>query len=234
MSDHATTTRDRSVVGRTFGVAFRKKTYANVAYLLARFPLGIVYFTVFVTGISLGVALTPLVVGIPVLAGVLALAGYVGRVEAGLLREVLGRDVTWPTADAGELALWPYLKTVATRPGNYLLAVFALASFAPGIALFTGLTVWFTLALVLVFAPVLYWMPGVEYGPVTTADAIEVGPMSVSADTANQLSVTTLPEALVASLLGVVILVAGLHAVNGVARLLSSLVERALASRSGR
>jgi hypothetical protein len=232
MSDHATTTRDRSVVGRTFGVAFRKETYANTAYLLARFPLGIAYFTVFVTGISLGVALTPLVVGIPILAGVLALAGYVGRVEAGLLREVLGRDVTWSTADAGELALWPYLKTVATRPGNYLLTVFAIASFVLGTALFTGLTVWFTLALALVLAPVLYWMPGVEYGPVTTADAIEVGPVSVSADTANQLSVTTLPEALVASLLGVVIMIVGLHVINGATALLAKATGGLLATRT--
>jgi hypothetical protein len=232
MSNQATVTRDRSVVGRTLGVAFRKETYANMAYLLVRFPLGIAYFTVFVTGISLGVALIPLVVGIPILAGVLALAGYIGRIEAGLLRELLGREVTWSTADAGELALWPYLKTVTTRPGNYLLAVFALGSFALGIALFTGLTVWFTLAVVLVLAPVLYWIPGVSY-QVTTADAITVGPVSVSADTANQLPITTLPEALVASLFGIVLAVIGLHLVNGTAHLLSSLTERALASRSG-
>ncbi|MFB6227251.1 MAG: sensor domain-containing protein [Halobacteriales archaeon] len=231
MVDNTTITRNRSVVGRTLGVAFRKRTYANMAYLLARFPLGIAYFTVFVTGLSLGVALTPLVVGIPILAGVLALAGYVGRVEAGLLREVLGRDVTWSTADAGELALWPYLKTVATRPSNYLLAVFALVSFALGIALFTGLTIWFTLAVVLALAPVLYWMPGVEYGQVTTTDAIEVGPASVSADTVNQLSVTTLPEALVASVLGVAILIVGLHVVNGTAALLANVTEGLLATR---
>ncbi len=162
MSNHASTTRNRSVVGRTLGVAFRKRTYANMAYLLARFPLGIAYFTVFVTGISLGIALTPLVVGIPILAGVLALAGYVGRVEAGLLREVLGRDVTW-----------------------------------------------------------------------STADAVELGPVSVGADTANQLSVTTLPEALVASLLGVAILIAGLHVVNGIAALLATFAERVLATRTG-
>jgi hypothetical protein len=232
MVDNTTITRDRSVVGRTFGVVFRKETYANMAYLLARFPLGVAYFSVFVTGISLGIALTPLVVGIPILAGVLALAGYVGRVEAGLLREALGRDVTWSTADAGELALWPYLKTVATRPSNYLLTVFALASFLAGIVLLTGITVWFTLALMFVLAPVLYWVPGVEYGPVTTADTIEVGSVSVSADTANLLSITTFPEALVASLLGVVILIVGLHVVNGTATLLAKVTGGLLATRS--
>ncbi len=231
MTDNATT-RGRSTLGRTFGVAFRTETHANMVYLLARFPLGIAYFTVFVTGISLGVALTPVVVGIPILAGVLALAGYVGRIEAGLLRKLLGREVTWSTADAGELALWPYLKTVATRPSNYLFVVFALGSFALGTALFTGLTVWFTLAVVLVLAPVLYGVPGVSY-QVTTADAITVGPVSVSADTANQLSVTTLPEALVASVFGIALVGIGLHLVNGTAHLLSSLTERALASRSG-
>jgi hypothetical protein len=233
MVDTTTTTRNRSVVGRTLGVAFRKRTYANMGYLLARFPLGIVYFTVFVTGISLGVALAPLVVGIPILAGVLALAGYVGRIEAGLLREVLGRDVTWSTADVGERPTWTYLKTVATRPSNYLLAVFALGSFALGITLFTGLTVWFTLALVLALAPLVYWIPGIEYGPVTTADAVELGPVSVGADTVNGLSITTLPEALVASLLGVATLVVGLHVVNGTAALLAKVTEGMLTDRTG-
>ena len=63
---------------RLFGVGFRRETYANLAYLLARFPLGIAYFTVLITGLSLGVGLVPIVVGIPILAGVLALGGYIG------------------------------------------------------------------------------------------------------------------------------------------------------------
>jgi len=61
------------------------KTYRNIVYLLLRFPLGLAYFTTSVTGVSLGVALVPLAVGIPILGAVLGLADYVALVEAGLL-----------------------------------------------------------------------------------------------------------------------------------------------------
>jgi hypothetical protein len=52
----------RSLANRIFGVGFRRETCANLVYLLARFPLGIVYFTVLLTGLSLGIGLIPLVV----------------------------------------------------------------------------------------------------------------------------------------------------------------------------
>lgn len=44
-----------SLASRVFGVGFRRETYANLAYLLVRFPIGIAYFTVLLTGLSLGV-----------------------------------------------------------------------------------------------------------------------------------------------------------------------------------
>jgi len=78
----------RSLANHVFGVGFRRETYHNLAYLLTRFPLGIAYFTTLVTGLSLGVGLVPVVVGIPILAGVLALGGYIGVIEAGLLRRL--------------------------------------------------------------------------------------------------------------------------------------------------
>jgi len=43
-----------SLANRSFGVGFRRETCANSAYLLARFPLGIAYLTVLVTGLVLG------------------------------------------------------------------------------------------------------------------------------------------------------------------------------------
>lgn len=46
-----------SLITRVFGVGFRRETYKNLAYLLARFPLGIVYFTVLGDGYN-GTSLT--------------------------------------------------------------------------------------------------------------------------------------------------------------------------------
>ena len=110
--------RGRSLATRLFGVGFRRETYANLAYLLARFPLGIAYFTVLITGLSLGVGLVPMVVGLPILAGVLALGGYIGVVEAALIGRLRGRDVSLSLADPHDLSVTEYLKTVVTTPRN--------------------------------------------------------------------------------------------------------------------
>ena len=214
-----------SLARRALGVGFRGETYRNLLYLLARFPLGIAYFTVLVTGLSLGVSLVPLLVGIPILGGVLALGGYVGVFEAWLLRRFRNSTVTYDPADPDELPAVDYLKTVATDPRNYLLVAFALASFVIGINLFVAITVLFTLAFTLVVAPAVYWIPGVEYG-VTNVETVGLGPASI--DTTAGTGVGTLPEALLASLLGVVVCLIGLHASNLTANLLGGATERLL------
>ncbi|MFT4890049.1 MAG: hypothetical protein ACI9YT_000962 [Halobacteriales archaeon] len=218
----------QSLVSRIFGVGFRRETYANLAYLLARFPLGIAYFTIFVTGLSLGFGLIPVIVGIPILAGVLAFAGYVGVIEAELLSWLYGRDVSYNVADPGELPITDYLKAVATTPQNYLLVLFAFGSFVVGLQLFVAITVVFSLGLTLAAAPLLYWMPGFEYNLTQATGTVDVGPMAIDAGSLAGASINTLPEALVASLLGVVVCLAGLHAVNLTAWVLSTLTERLL------
>ncbi|MFB6297860.1 MAG: sensor domain-containing protein [Salinirussus sp.] len=218
----------RSLARRVFGVGFRKETYANLAYLLARFPLGIAYFTILVTGLSLGLSLVPVVVGVPILAGVLGLAGYIGVVEAELLARLRGRDVSHEPADPGELPVTAYLKTVATDPRNYLLVAFGLGSFVVGVHLFAAITVVFSLGVALAAAPLLYQAPGVEYGLAQTAGTVELGPVSVDAGAIAGPSVSTLPEALAVSLLGVVVCLVGLHAVNLTAWLFGALTERVL------
>lgn len=216
----------QSRVSRVFGVGFRRETYANLAYLLARFPIGIAYFTTFVTGLSVGLALVPLIVGIPIISGVLGLAGYVGVVEASLLRRIRGVEVSHHPADPSELSMVAYLKTVATDPRNYLFVLFAFVSFAVGITLFVVITVVFTLALTLVAAPALYWLPGVDYDVTGVEGTLELGALSFESESFVGASIDTFPEALLASLLGVVICLVGLHAVNLTARLHGDVSER--------
>jgi hypothetical protein len=221
-----------SLANRIFGVGFRRRTYANLAYLLARFPLGIAYFTVLITGLSLGVGLVPMVIGVPILAGVLALGGYIGVIEAELLGRLRGRDVPISLANPTELSVTEYLKAVVTTPGNYLLVAFGFASFAVGIPLFVAITVVFSLGFTLVATPFLYWIPGVEYEFTGLRGTIEVGSLSVDAGSVVGASINTLPEALAASAVGVVVCLASLHAVNLTAWLLAELTERLLTTLS--
>lgn len=215
----------RSLPDRILGVGFRRETYANLAYLLARFPLGIAYFTVLVTGLALGSGLVLVAVGIPILAGVIALGGYIGVIEAALLNHLYGREVSISPADPSELPVLDYLKAVATTPRNYLLVAFGLASFPIGISAFVGITIVFTLGVVLAVAPLTYWLPGVEYD-LTGASSGEAT-IGLSVD-AGAVSINTLPEALAVSPVGIAICLAGLHAINLSARLLGGLTERML------
>jgi len=222
----------RSRANRVLGVGFRRETYANLAYLLARFPLGIAYFTVLVTGLSLGVGLVPMVVGLPILAGVLALGGCIGVIEAALLTRLRGRDVSVTLADPRELSVTEYLKTVATTSRNYLLVAFGFASFAVGIPLFVAITVVFSIGFTLAATPFVYWIPGVGYDFTGLRSTIEVGSLTVDAGSLFGASINTLPEALAVSAVGVVVCLAGLHAVNLSAWLLGGLTERLLTFQS--
>ena len=222
MTEPGTATGRRSVPGRVFGVVTDGMTYRRIVYLLLRFPLGMAYFTTFMTGLALGVALVPLGFGIPILAAVLGLADHVALVEAGLLRRLLGRKATWEPADLTELPVWPYLRTVGTDPRCYLLVVFLLATFLVGTFTFVAVTVVFTVALAYLLAPVLFWLPGVNYGGVSTPGTLDVDvgtlDVTVTSGSLDVVAVETLPEALVASLFGAVLGLVGLHLLGALGR----------------
>ena len=236
MTEPATAATGRSVSDRVFGVVTDGTTYRRLVYLLLRFPLGVAYFTTFTTGLALGVALVPLGVGIPILAAVLGLADHVALVEAGLLRRLLGREVTWEPADLTELPVWPYLKTVGTDPRCYLLVAFLLATFFVGTVAFVAVTVVFTVALAYLLAPALFWLPGVSYGAASAPGTlrIDVGTLdlAITADGTDFLVIETLPEALVASLFGAVLGLVGLHLLSALGRGHAAVTEALLARQN--
>ncbi|MCK5645321.1 MAG: sensor domain-containing protein, partial [Anaerolineales bacterium] len=53
--------------GRFFKVVLSKQAYLNLLYLLAAFPLGIFYFVFLISGLSTGISLVIIWVGIPIL-----------------------------------------------------------------------------------------------------------------------------------------------------------------------
>ncbi len=88
-----TETYENSPIDRIFGVVLEKQTYKNMGYLLLSFPLGSLYFAILVPGISLSFSLMILVVGFPLLLGVLLLSDHLLRFERFLLRTILNEPV---------------------------------------------------------------------------------------------------------------------------------------------
>jgi hypothetical protein len=99
------------MLGRFFGVIARPRTWLNVLFQLLAFPLGLFYFIFLTVGLSVGLGLVIVWVGIPVLfvvAGAWWLFGAFERIQA---RYLLGADVpppprAWETVNG----IWGKLK----------------------------------------------------------------------------------------------------------------------------
>ncbi|MFC7134255.1 MULTISPECIES: sensor domain-containing protein [Salinibaculum] len=216
MSAHTTSTGSpQSLPDRLLGPVTDRQTYRNLVYVLLRFPLGVAYFTVFLTGLTVGLALTPLLVGIPLLVGVLAGATFAAAFEAHLARELLGVDVSYePLTPAGD-SLVPYAKELVTDVRTYLLVAYFFATFGIGLATFVAVVTLVVLAAVLAVAPLTYWLPFTEYRLFVV-------------DGVGRVAIDTLPEALVASAVGIALFVVALHAFNVLARVLGAVTKTVL------
>ncbi|MGI2295701.1 sensor domain-containing protein [Paenibacillus sp. GXUN7292] len=76
--------------GKVNWVLFNPKTYATILYLLLSLPLGIIYFTIAVTGLALSIGLTPLFIGIPLFFGVAKILNGIVSFEQAMIRQILG------------------------------------------------------------------------------------------------------------------------------------------------
>jgi hypothetical protein len=214
---------DRSTGGlrRFVGVPFRLQTYRNLLYLVLAFPLGLAYFVGLVTGTALGVGLLITWVGLPILLLTLAGAAAAAGVEAALARRLVGVDASVPSFlrevdPRGDLSLpgdgfVAAVQRLVTAPSTWTSVVLLLAKFAFGLLAFVAVVTSGAVVLAALAAPLVYGDPATTLGLVRPAEVggYVVGPWTV----------TTLPEALVVALGGVVLLLVSLNLLNALARI---------------
>ncbi|KOU28893.1 histidine kinase [Streptomyces sp. WM6372] len=82
--------------GRALRAPLEGRTWREFGYLVLGLPLSLLYFSLAITGVSLGAGLLVTFLGVPVLAGVLAMCRGFGRVERGRARAMLGVDIAEP------------------------------------------------------------------------------------------------------------------------------------------
>lgn len=137
---------------------FCRQTWMELAYLLLGLPVGVVTFTVVVTGVALGVLLLITLVGIPVLVA----TAYADRGLAWLERRraalVLGRPISDPPyrrpERPGALA---WLKALAVDPQTWKEAAWMVVVFAVGLVGFVAAVVLWGAGLWAVTFPVYWW-----------------------------------------------------------------------------
>ncbi|MCX4628207.1 sensor histidine kinase [Streptomyces sp. NBC_01443] len=83
-------------IGGVLRAPVEGRTWREFGYLMLGLPLSVLYFSLAITGVSLGAGLLVTFLGVPVLAGVLAMCRGFGRVERARVRGLLGVDIAEP------------------------------------------------------------------------------------------------------------------------------------------
>ena len=91
-----------------------QQTYRVLAYLLLGLPLGILDFTIVVTGLSLGLGLSVTIIGIPVFIAALLVARSLAILERGLAVSLLDAPMPrlGPAAEEGQGVFWSRLRSL--------------------------------------------------------------------------------------------------------------------------
>lgn len=173
------------------------QSYLNLFYLLLSFPLGIFYFVFLVTGLSVGVSLLIVWVGIPILMAVILAWWGMSAFERQMAIRLLNVPIPPMTRESEPVSgLWPRFKALLTNPVTWKGLAYLMARFPLGIFSFVVVVTLVSLSLGLLLAPL----------------AIAIDPLMIGG-----WRLDTLSEALVGSVMGALLGVLSLHITNWLA-----------------
>ncbi len=142
---------------KLFGVFARPQTYINLVYLFLTFPLGLTYFIILITGLSLGIGLMVIWVGFLILVAVLALSWAFTLLERQLAINLLKIQITQKPAQAvaGETILHQ-LKRLVTNAQTWKGMLYLFLKFPLGIITFIVAVTLLSVSLAFIVAPLAY------------------------------------------------------------------------------
>lgn len=187
-----------------FRIICSGQAYLNLLYLLAAFPLGVFYFVFLVTGLSTGISLIIIWVGIPILllVGIAwwTLANFERFMVIHLLKEDLSPMTVSPDQDA---SIWTRFKGYFVNPVTWKSLLYLFLKFPLGLATFVVLITLISLTLAFLITPFTYqslafFQPGISIG-------------------GNQLiwQINSISDALLAGFIGLILWPVTLHISNG-------------------
>ena len=189
-----------------------KKFFPNLVYLLLALPLGILYFVILVTGYALGAGLIITLVGIPILVTMIFVTYLLGDLDRAMTSKLLGVKIAKPEAkpakdDSARSILVTQLKSLEFwKEFIYLLLKMPL-----GVVAFTVTIVLISVSLGLIAAPFIF-----TYVP-------EAQMMLW-----HGFVVDTMQEAVVTSVVGLILGLISMWLINGFASALGSISVWAL------
>jgi len=147
---------ERDLLEIIFGPATDWQTYLNLLYLLLGFPMAIAYFVFLVAGLSMGLGLLVVYIGIPILIGVLEVVRGLGALERLLARAMLDVSIPAPPRRPAAPGLLGKLKSLFSDAVTWKSLTYLGLKFPFAIATFSVLVSSFALSIALVLAPWLY------------------------------------------------------------------------------
>jgi len=199
--------------------AWQAQSYRNILYLLLALPLGMVYFTMLVTGLALGLGLLITWIGVPILLVTFAAVWRLATFEQALTVWLLGTQIPKTTSKTtdGE-TLWRRFQIYLLHTGTWKSLAYLLVKLPLGVLSFSVSVTLIILAAGLVSVPFIY----------------AVAPSSVNLHLVSSpllnWEVDSLGKALLCSILGIGVGVISIHLMNGLAFLLGQFARLMLAS----
>jgi hypothetical protein len=190
-------------IKRFFGVIIEGQTYLNLLHVLLAFPLGLFYFIFLVIGLSVGISTIIIWIGLLILGLVMAawwlFILFERQLAVGLLRVRLDPLDTPNTRAAA--TTWKKLGAYLSNPVTWKGLFYLFLKFPLGLTIFILLTVAASVSAYFITAPITYQFIHPE--------------VWLTFNTFWRID--TLSDAMIAFVIGVPLLFATLHLVNGLA-----------------
>ncbi len=223
-----------ATTGRVLSVVIEPQSYLNVVYVLLAFPLSIAYFVILTTGLSAGLSLVIVWIGVPILFLTFAISAAFGWLERFLAQYLLRVEISPRPSEAksaGEIpaesglgdserllirALRGFKARVSDRT-VWTGLLYLFLKFPIGIVSFVVAIFLLSITLACLAAPFLYQLDG---------------GLSIGIGMGEIWEIDTLGEALLLSAAGIPLLIISLHILNGLA-FVSGRIAKVMLGRLG-
>lgn len=212
----------RSLAGRFFGVAADPRTYGALFYMVLALATGIFYFTWAVTGLSLSVGLSVLIIGLPFIVlffgSVRALSLLEGRIVEAMLGVRMPRRPPYPSKG---LPLMKRIGAMFTDARTWSTLLYMLLMLPLGIVYFTVTVTLVSVSLGFLAAPL-----GMAFDSLGHRDWLDSGVVTVNFGMGPH--VPGWGDAIVLCVAGVLLLFTTLHLVRGLGRMQGQIARQLL------
>jgi len=197
-----------------FNALWKKQTWLNVLYLLISFPLGLLYFILLVTGLSLGVGLIILIFGIFILIAVLAMSYWFARFERKLAISMLNIKINPVEVRQSKPGMMSRFRAMLSNAFTWKGMFFLFLKFPLGVFSFSLTISLLSASLGLISAPFFhnaYWYD------------FDIGTYAYT--------INSIEGSLLACLIGILLLFASLWVINILAWFMGQLAKLLLGTR---